>query len=260
MKVTEGRGVQSIEVGGKLLQILSQTEQPMKLSELAREADLSVPQTYAYLTSFRKNDMVEQDPRTGHYYLGPFALMLGISRMRSFDPLRMVTEEVIRFASQIRFTVALSVWGTHGPTVLMTHEGPDPVYMKTRAGTVYSTSGTATGRVFAAYLPDATIKKALEMESLDGDNSRYVGQACSFKELKAALPLIRYKGYGSIYPLPIAGINAIAAPILDHAGQIQMVITIAGSDKKLDTSDNSPQVNKLLTFTRYISAQLGYES
>src|SRR5271163_30363 len=35
---TEGRGVQSIEVGGRILQVLVDAEQPMMLRDLARQA------------------------------------------------------------------------------------------------------------------------------------------------------------------------------------------------------------------------------
>jgi DNA-binding IclR family transcriptional regulator len=50
-------------------------------------------------------------------------------------------------------SVALSVWGNQGPTVVYLFEANYPLRVNLRTGTVMSLAGTATGRLFAAYLP-----------------------------------------------------------------------------------------------------------
>lgn len=255
----EGRSIQSIEVGGRILQVLVDAEQPMMLRDIARQADLPPAQVHAYLVSYREQKLVEQNANGGRYRLGPFALLLGIARMRSFDPLRMAGDSLADLVSETGFTVALTIWGTHGPTVIQIHEGVDQLYTKTRAGTVYSVSGTATGRVFAAFLPERIIKAAVELENSEGAKSRRVGPPASFKSLREPIQLIRKQGYGTIDPTPVPGVTPLSAPVFDHVGQIQMAITIIGPTTALDTSPSSPVVLQLLAFTRRLSARLGYE-
>eukprot|EP01035_Chromulina_nebulosa_P004810 gene4810-6551_t len=153
----DGRGVQSIEVGARLLSVLVTEGEPMMLKDLAKQAGIAPAQAHAYLVSFRKQGLIEQEAQAGRYRLGPFALELGITRMRSFDPLRMATEGAVNLATRTGMTVAVVVWGSFGPTVIQVHEGGDQVNMNTRAGTVYSLSGTASGRVFASFMPEGLI-------------------------------------------------------------------------------------------------------
>jgi DNA-binding IclR family transcriptional regulator len=258
---TEGRGVQSIEVGGRILQVLVDAEQPMMLRDIAKQAGMLPAQAHAYLVSYRKQSLVDQDEATGHYRLGSFALQLGIARMRSFDPLRMASELLPDLADLTGFTIALSIWGTHGPTVIQIHEGVDQLYTNTRAGTVYSIAGTATGRVFAAFMPDRIVRMALENESLEGTRSKRIGisEPVQAKALRAAIVAIRREGYSTIDPQPVPGVAALSAPVFDHMGHIQMAITVIGPARTMDTTPASPVVPKLLAFASQLSAQLGYD-
>ena len=74
----EVRGVQSIEVGGRILAVMVKATQPMMLRDLAIQAKITPAQAHAYLVSFRKIGIVEQDVATGRYRLGGFALQLGL--------------------------------------------------------------------------------------------------------------------------------------------------------------------------------------
>jgi DNA-binding IclR family transcriptional regulator len=62
--------------------------QPLMLRDIAAGAKVTPAQAHAYLVSFRKLGLVEQDVASNHYQLGPFALQLGLARLRSFNPLR----------------------------------------------------------------------------------------------------------------------------------------------------------------------------
>ena len=72
------RGIQSIEVGGALLQALVDAGASLPLRELAQRAGMSSAKAHPYLVSYGKLRLIEQDPITGHYGLGPFALQLGL--------------------------------------------------------------------------------------------------------------------------------------------------------------------------------------
>jgi DNA-binding IclR family transcriptional regulator len=258
---SEGRGVQSIEVGGRILQVLVDAEQPMMLRDIARQADVQPAQAHGYLVSYRKQGLVEQDANAGRYRLGPFALLLAIARMRSFDPIKAAGDMLSDLVNETGFTVALSIWGTHGPTVVRIQEGVEPLYTKTRVGTVYSIYGTATGRTFAAFMPERVVKAAVELENAEGPKSKRIGALgqVPLRELRAAISTIRQKGYATIDPPPIPGVSALSAPVFDHVGQMQMAITVSGPAAAMDTGPSSPVIPKLLSFAHRISTQLGYE-
>lgn len=252
----ESRAVLSIGVGGKLLATLAGAEYSMMLRDLASASDIAPAQAHAYLVSFKKMALVEQDSATGRYRLGPLALDLGIARMRTRDPFRMASEAALALARETGLSVAIIVWGTFGPTVIQLEENGSQLNMNTRVGTVYSISGTASGLVFAAFLPAAKVQNLLRVEKLDDHTSHRVGTQAALPA--SQLDAIRAAGYATIDPTPVPGINAIAAPVFDRLGQIQFVVTLIGRASVLATAPQSQFVLTLLQETRILSEQLGY--
>ena len=57
----------------------------------------------------------------------------------------------------------------------------------------------------------------------------------------------------------VPGVAPLAAPVFDHVGQLQMVVTLIGPSVSFDTSETSPMIPRLLGFTRRLSAKLGHE-
>jgi DNA-binding IclR family transcriptional regulator len=230
----------------------------MMLRELATMAEVAPAQAHAYLLSFRKMDIVEQDAATGRYQLGPFALQLGIARLRSFSPLRLASNAVIEFADETGWMVTIAVWGTHGPTIVQVQEGSDQVHVNVRAGTVYSITGTATGKVFAAFMPPKVVEAQLAEELRKGARIQGVGTPTSRKELEAEVASAKRLGYATIESRPVNGISAISAPVFDYSGQMQLAITLTGPTGVLDVGPNSADAQTLLAFTEKLSSQLGY--
>ena len=88
------RGIQSIEVGGQLLLALTVHGAPMMLRDLAREAGMPPAKAHPYLVSFGKLGLIEQDPLTGRYELGPLAMQMGLITLQHMDALRLATREI----------------------------------------------------------------------------------------------------------------------------------------------------------------------
>ena len=123
------------------------------------------PRRTPYLVSFGKLGLVEQDAATSRYELGPLALQLGLTCLRRLNPVRLGTHAATDLAEQLHQTVALAVWGNAGPTIVHIEESSHPIHINMRTGTVMSLFKTATGRVFAAYLPEKTIERYIEIAS-----------------------------------------------------------------------------------------------
>lgn len=252
-----GRGVRSVEAGVHLLEVLTEHAEPLMLRDLSRAAGMAPAQAHAYLTSLRKLGLVEQDPSTMLYRIGPGALDLGIVRMRTVDLIQLAQEAARELSRQTALSVALVVWGSYGPTVIHVNEGPDQIHINTRAGTVYSITGTASGRVFAAFLPTAMVRKAIREERNESDATGRVGNGLVPGEEELAA--IRRQGYATVVPPPVPGVNALAAPVFDHVGQIQLAMTLIGAAAILDNSPSSRFLPLLLSAAEGVSRKLGFE-
>ena len=256
--VVEGRGVQSIEVGGRLLAVMASAGRPLMLRDIAAGAKVTPAQAHAYLVSFRKLDLVEQANGSGLYQLGPFALQLGLARMRSIDALRLTSNAVVELATELGLMLTVAVWGTFGPTIVQVQEAVDQVHVNLRAGAVYAVRSTATGRVFAAFLPQAIVKAHLEAEQSDGSESQRIGNPGAAAGFVNEVARAKRLGYATANGSPIPGVNAISAPVFDHTGQMQAAITLIGPARVVDIRRGSAQVKQLVAFTAALSTKLGY--
>jgi DNA-binding IclR family transcriptional regulator len=255
---TNGRGIQSIEIGGRLLNALADSTKPMMLRDLAEAAGMPPGQAHAYLVSFRKLELVEQDPGSGRYRLGPFALHLGLARLRGSEPYQVATEAIGALVDQLDLAAAISVWGTYGATVVRVQESSHPIHANVRPGTVFGLTTTATGRLFAAFLPQPLVEPLIKAELRDPARRSQGGAYPTLAELRNELAAIRRRGVATTEGQPIPGINALSAPVFDHSDQMQVAITLMGPSAVVDCTPDSAQAEALLAFTRDLSARLGH--
>lgn len=254
-----GRGVNSIENGGRLLTSFIEAGRPLMLKELVKASELPAGQAHAYLLSFRRLGLVEHDPGVpGRYRLGPLALHLGLAKLRGLDSLQLVEEAVPEFSQCIGLMVAVTIWGTHGPTIVRVQEASHQIHANVRAGVVFSLTGTATGRLFAAFMPSKLIDSLVKAELRDATRQHIGTPGLSLKSIRKDMLEIRRLGYSVTEGKPVPGINAISAPVFDQTGHIQLAITAIGPSSVVDCSVDSPLVEKVCSFAERISAQLGY--
>jgi DNA-binding IclR family transcriptional regulator len=258
MAKKESRGIQSIEVGGQLLRALARSLEPMMLRDLAREAGMTPAKANPYLVSFLRLGLIEQDAATGHYDIGAFALELGLIGLHRLSAVRVATPKIAALAREINHAVSLSVWGTYGPTVVRLEESSHPAHIVMRVGSVMGMLETATGRIFAAFLPPNVVKAALETK-LDRLGVGYSGKRPAHAtDIEAMLADIRKRGITRAMGDPLPGVNAFAAPVFDHSGAVVLSITAMGPAGTFNVDWNSPIAKALLDCANAISRRLGY--
>ena len=252
-----GRGIQSIEIGGRLLLALAERVKPMMLRDLAEAAGMPSAQAHAYLVSFRKLELVEQDVATGRYRLGPFALHLGLARLRASEPYQIAADAVVSLVDRLDLAATISVWGTYGATVVRIQESSHQIHANVRPGTVFGLTNTATGRLFAAFLPERLVDPLIHAELRDPAR-RSQGAPASLAALRAELAEVRRRGLATAHDMPVPGISALSAPIFDHSGQMQVAVTVMGPTQIVDCAEGGPHWRALDDFTRDLSVRLGH--
>ena len=246
--MTAQRGIQSIEVGGRLLQALARHGRPMALKDLAAAADMAPAKAHPYLVSFGKLGLIAQDDASGRYGLGPLALQIGLISLQQVDPLRLATEQLAPLAREIGQTVGITVWGEHGATVVRTEEAPSPVHVTMRHGAVLSLTGTASGRLFAAHLPREVVRAALRAEA---------GRGSVDKAFEAELAAIRAAGISHVEGVAVPGVSGLAAPVFDATGQLVLALTAIGATAAFDARPQGAAAVVLRRCAAALTAQLG---
>jgi DNA-binding IclR family transcriptional regulator len=249
------RGIQSIEVGGQLLRALAHAGRPLPLKDLAATAGMAAAKAHPYLVSFGKIGLVEQDRASGRYGLGPLALQLGLMSLQQADPVRIATPLIEDLAAASGHTVAIAVWGTHGPTIVRLAESPAAVHVNMRHGTVFSITGTASGQLFAAWLGEAA--RPLYEAERRAAGARSLPAWTQFAA--RTLAEVRAQGLARADGAVVAGVSALAAPVLDHRGQIVLALTAIGPSAALDTRWDGTLAALLRQAAQAASARLGWQ-
>src|SRR5450631_1505952 len=256
----EQRAVQSIEVGGRLLLALANSQTPLTLKELSSQSGLPASRAHPYLVSFGKLKLIAQEPETGRYALGPAALQLGLTCLHQLDPVRAALPVAQQLAASTGHAVALAVWGNFGPTIIRMIDAREPLHVSMRAGTVMSILGTATGRAFAGVLPIDRIERAIAVALGDPEGQRSPLLKAKSKELREAVAEIRDHGVARAEGKPIPGVNAFSAPAFDHEGEPVIVITALGHRDHFSADWNSDTAQAVRDAAAEISGRLGWRT
>ncbi len=255
----ERRGIQSIEVGGALLQALVRHGAPMMLKDLARAAGMPPAKAHPYLVSFGKLGLIEQDPLTGRYGLGPFSLQMGLTALHGLDPLRAATIEAARLADEIELNVAIAVWGNHGPTIVRIEESSKQIHVNMRPGTVMTPLLlSATGRVFATFLPARITQPILEKELVQFAATPQAALRLSRRHVEDIVAEVRQHGMARAVGHPIPGINAFSAPVFDSSGNLALAITAMGPADTFDPDWHGETARKVRACAAAICQRLGH--
>lgn len=197
-----------------------------------------------------------QDAVSGHYGVGPMAIALGLAGLRNVDVVRAAAALLPGLRDEISETVLLALWSAQGPVVFDLEESNRPVYMNIRVGSLLPLARTATGRVFAAFLPKDEPAPLIEAEFREAKktNSQWSDPA-SFRRLleeTRAAELARVQG--DLLP----GVNAIAAPIFDHKSRVIAVVGALGRSEELSVDFGRPVAAALKRTAVEISRRLGH--
>ena len=255
-EVDRQRAVQSVEVGGRLLLALANSDISLPLKDLAARAGLSASRAHPYLVSYQRIGFVEQEAATGRYALGPAALQIGLSCLHQLDSMKAAVPIAEELARATGHSVAVSVWGNFGPTIVRLFEARQPLHVSLRVGTVMSVLGTATGRAFAAALP----LERLERTSMSPvGEEREAGQtwAASAGQLSEIVNEFARRGVTRAVGKPIPGVNAFSAPAFDHEGVASVVLTVLDHQDRLGSDWNSSGALAVRNAAEAISQRLG---
>jgi DNA-binding IclR family transcriptional regulator len=240
-------GVQSVEIGLRVLAALANAQRPLMLRELAKVLEMPSAKVHRYLVSLIRAGMVEQNGAGGRYGLGPLALNVGLAALNQIDVIRTGVAFLAELRDRIDQTGLLAIWGPAGPTIVRWEDCRRPIAVNVRVGSVLRLLDSATGLVFAAFLPHH-LTEDLMAEEL-ADRSR--------EEVENMLAEVRRRGMSRVRGQQLASINALSAPIFDHANHLVAAITLLGPEQRFDVDWDGAIANELRTVARQLSERLG---
>lgn len=257
-------GIQSIEVGFSLLDVLSNAGSALMLRDLAAKAGMSAAKAHRYLVSFQRLGLVVQDAGTIRYDLGPAALKLGLASLSRIDAIRLARARLRPLMVQIGQTLALAVWGNQGPCMVHWEESPQAVTVSLRLGDVMPLLSSATGLCFAAFM--ATRKAAIDMrlnsllkdELARAQKLGLLGLPVTMAQVNALLDEARSHGIARVVNTLLPGVGGFCAPVFDADGHMALGMVALGSLNTFDAAWDGAVATPLIAAALQLSSDLGY--
>lgn len=221
-ELSQQSGIQSIDYITEILELFCNENASLSLKEIASALNDSPAKVFRYLVSLTRIGLLKKTAYN-EYVVGDLSLSLSFKALNGLDPI----EQACRTGKQINressYGVAVSIWGSIGPTVIKTYEPVEGIYSKIRAGSVMSLINSSIGNTFAKYLPEHILRDALEI-----DNLRHSGVKLSMKERNEFINVMKSRQDQPLTLMvdrPSAGLSSISLPVFGISEEIQFVIT-----------------------------------
>jgi len=249
LKSHQQRGIQSVEVGFRLIRALENAPGKLSLKSLAEAADMPTSSAHLYMVSYCRLGLAVQDPITLRYGLGPYAVQLGLAGLRHLEVTDIARGFLEELQTEIPLAVYLSIWGNMGPTIVLKLDGSFQSPLSVRVGYVSPLLSTATGAVYLTYMPEHEIKRVLERELTERGGLDV--------DLETIRKRVREMGVGISIGQMNEGYAAVSAPVLNHDDRLAGSITALGPHSLVDRSPNGALTQSLRQTAARIASALG---
>ncbi len=253
-------GVQSLEIGLSVLDVLIDHNEPMMLKDIAQVMQMHPAKCHRYLVSLiRKNYARKLDD--GRYGLGDRVNTLAAFGHSGFSQ-NNILERLTHIANEIKDTlncgVQIAKWFSEGPIIIQSVEPDSPISIITRIGSRMPLTTSATGQLFASYQSDEVIQPLVTAEWQNDNEAIITEKWQNFSHLQAK---IRTQGYATVTGDMLMGINAITIPVIlpqlaisdKTAGKglpLEYAITIIGTTEQLPMSEQHNVVEQILAIAQ----------
>ena len=233
-------GVQSLEIGLSVLDVLINHNEPMMLKDIAQAIQMHPAKCHRYLVSLIRKSYARQ-LSDGRYGLGDRVNALGHTGFNQNNILERLTHIANEIKDTLNCGVQIAKWFSEGPIIIQSVEPDSPISIITRIGSRMPLTTSATGQLFASYQPDAVIQPLVIAEWQTGNQADIAEKWQNFSQLQAK---IRNQGYATVTGDMLMGINAITIPVIVP----QLSTVTQSSNNNLSANDQSSADNLPLDY------------
>lgn len=218
--------IQSVDRAVRILQAL-QEERLLGVSELATRLELAKGTVHGLLQTLADHAVVERDPASGKYALGPALLVMGNVYLNAHD----FRARSLRWVASLSETTGLAVrvgvlvW----PHVVVVHHlaAPDAAIPMSEVGLGMPAHATALGKAILAFRPDRD--RLLDNASL----ATLTGETITDRpHLSAVLDEVAASGVAFERQEAVVGESSVAGAVFDQADRVvgAVGVVVSGAD------------------------------
>jgi IclR family acetate operon transcriptional repressor len=255
-RTSTGSDLESVELVFRLLELLAGAHHPLGVTEIARALDISKPRAHRHLRAFVQRGYARQDLRTEGYELGVAMLTLGERARERFDVIAAIRPVMapLRLASGLAVT-ASAVVGDEVVVLEMLH-GASAIEFGVRPGSKLDLHASAHGLVALAFGPPELLARTLD-QPLKAWTAHTLVDPDALRE---AVARVRREGWATAVDAVQVGVNALAAPVLDHRGVCRGAVALVGATQFIPAAPPENLVEMVTSAAAAASRSIGWPS
>jgi DNA-binding IclR family transcriptional regulator len=149
-------------------------------------------------------------------------------------------------------TVGIAVWGNQGPTVVHWMESSHPAKASLKLGDVMPLLTSATGLLYAAYLPRSKTQAMLDRE--------LIALRKTPADVEPLFDEVREHGAARVEGMLLPTIHAFCMPVFDSTGDLAIGLIALGHEGAFDTRWGGEIDSALRECASGLSYELGYKA
>ena len=247
---------QSSEKLLSLIEVLSQEEEPVRLSDLAALMGMNVSTVSRFLTTLQNRGYVTQDADSGKYSM-TYKICQLANNLTSRMDLRGICLPYLHKISKI-FDCTSNLMPRYGYSVIYLEVVPGPQQILVplqRIGKVAPLYCTGGGKLFLQEFTDAELNDYASDVTFERFTDHTIS---SIGELKCAVRESAERGYAIDDEECELGTRCLAVPIYDYTGHIHAAISINAPASKLTDTYIRQNADILKGLALEVSRNIGY--
>jgi DNA-binding IclR family transcriptional regulator len=244
---------QTVQKALNLLEALVRSGQPRRLTELARQLELTKPNVYRLLSTLTVLGYVKKDPATSLYSPTLKMWQLGSLLVGDADLVTVASPRLRRLCVESNESVQLAVFDTGFTVYVDKVDSAQPLKAITSIGSRLPAVVTSTGKALLAWGPVEWLEEALVHVK------RYTAQTrTKRRDIERDLEDTRARGYAMNSGEFRVGVCGIAAPIRDRSGVVIAAIGVWGAEASIMGARREDLAHMTTIAAREISRDLGF--
>lgn len=244
--------VQSVDRAFTIFELFIRERRPLGITDVAEEVKLHKSVVHRLLATMEAHQLLEQQPDTGKYQVGPKCFELGsvyannslITEGKRFLP---------ELAEKTGEKAHLGILHQGTVLYLLNQESPKSMRVNTPVGVRKPVSTTALGKVLLAWMDEAQAAHILHTEGMPASTPSSIRTVDAYL---AELKRVRERGYAIDNEEMSVGFRCAAAPVRDHTNQVIAAISVGG--RSFDEGGMDSLAGLVCDYAALISERLGY--
>ena len=242
--------------GLDILELLAEKPEGLNFTELKRYLNIPKPSLSRILKVLLVRGYIRQIRATRKYVLGFRLITIGSAILERLDLRTQARPIMQELVEKVKATVELGILDEGELLYIEKLESPDSVRLFARVGSRYpSLHASALGKVLLAYMSVDELKGFFKKGRLTRVTKN---TATNIKRLRGELAEIRSQGFAFDDQETRIGIRRVAAPILNHQGELAGALGIAGPIFRIEVKDKERLGRLVKKAAGEISVRMGY--